>query len=39
MGLQAFVEAYGVDQVIFAQAMALAESDGAIGLTRRLCSK
>ena len=37
MGLKAFVDAYGVDQVIFAQTLALAESDGAIGLTRRLC--
>ena len=37
MGLQAFVDAYGVDQVIFAQALALAESDGTIGLTRKLC--
>ena len=37
MGLKAFVDAYGVDQVIFAQSLALAESDGAIGLTRRLC--
>lgn len=37
MGLKAFVDAYDVDQVIFAQALALAESDGTIGLTRKLC--
>ncbi len=37
MSLKAFVDAYGVDQVIFAQALPLAESEGTIGLTRWLC--
>ena len=37
MTLKAFVDAYGVDQVIFAQALPLAESEGTIGLTRGLC--
>ena len=37
MTLKAFVDAYGVDQVIFAQNLALAQSDGAIKLTRGLC--
>ena len=37
MKLKAFVDAYGVDQVIFAQALPLAESDGTIGLTRSMC--
>ncbi len=37
MTLKAFVDAYGVDQVIFAQALPLAESEGTIGLTRVLC--
>ena len=35
--LKAFVDAYGVDQVIFAQALPMAESAGTIGLTRGLC--
>ena len=37
MKLKQFVDAYGVDQVIFAQALPLAESQGTIGLTRSLC--
>ena len=37
MSLKAFVDAYDVDQVIFAQALPLAESEGTIGLTRWLC--
>lgn len=37
MGLKAFVDAYDVDQVIFAQALALAQSEGTISLTRNLC--
>lgn len=37
MKLKAFVDAYDVDQVIFAQALPLAESEGTIGLTRSLC--
>lgn len=37
MGLSAFVDAYDVDQVIFAQSIALAQTDGAIGLTRGMC--
>ena len=37
MGLKAFVDAYGVDQVIFAQSLSLAETEGTIGLTRSLC--
>ena len=37
MQLKAFVDAYGVDQVIFAQALPMAESAGTIGLTRGLC--
>jgi hypothetical protein len=36
-GLKYFVDAYGVDEVIFAQALQLAETDGTIGLTRGLC--
>ena len=36
-GLRYFVSAYDVDQVIFAQALPLAESEGTIGLTRGLC--
>jgi len=37
MKLKAFVDAYGVDHVIFAQALPLAESEGTIGLTRSMC--
>lgn len=37
MGLKAFVDAYDVDEVIFAQSLALAESDGTIKLTKSLC--
>jgi len=37
MRLSDFVEAYEVDQVIFAQALPLVESEGTIGLTRSLC--
>ena len=37
MNLKYFVDLYDVDQVIFAQALPLAESEGTIGLTRGLC--
>jgi hypothetical protein len=37
MRLKDFVEAYGVDVIIFAQALQLAQSDGGISLTRSMC--
>lgn len=37
MGLTAFVDAYDVDQVLFAQSIALAQTDGGISLTRGIC--
>ena len=37
MSLKAFVDAYDVDHVIFAQSLSLAETQGTIGLTRSLC--
>ena len=37
MTLKAFVDAYDVDEVIFAQNLTLAQSDGTIRLTRGLC--
>ena len=37
MTLRSFVEAYDVDDIIFAQALSLATSDGGISLTRSMC--